>query len=160
MTEPTADAVVLGTPRTQFGSPASSQRCSLALACGHNPTSNQAPGHGDLFPTSDLSQIQIIDDEKPVGPTDADAISAYQQGYAHTRVAAWFSSVAAYDEAIRIQPAVSSLYEARGTAYTAYMYFGRHDQALADYSRAIELNSNDAGHWCRRAHAYTIAPTP
>ena len=40
------------------------------------------------------------------------------------------------------------------------MYADRHDQALADCSRAIELNPNDAGHWRRRAHAYTIAPTP
>lgn len=40
------------------------------------------------------------------------------------------------------------------------MYAGRHDQGLADYSRAIELNPNDAGHWRRRAHAFTIAPTP
>ena len=60
--------------------------------------------------------------------TDADAVSAYQQGYAHMRAAAWFSAITAYDEAIRIQPAVSGLYETRGTAY---MYAGRHGQALA-----------------------------
>ena len=73
------------------------------------------------------------------------------------REAVWFSAIAAYDEAIRIEPAVSGLYEARGTAD---MSAGRHDQAPADYSRAIELNPSDAGHWRRRAHAFTIAPTP
>ncbi len=73
------------------------------------------------------------------------------------REAAWFSAIAAYDEAIRIQPDVSGLYEARGTGY---MYAGKHDQALADFTRAAELNLNDAGHWRRRAHAHTIAPTP
>ena len=60
------------------------------------------------------------------------------------RDAAWFSAIAAYDEAIRIQPEVAGLYEARGTAY---MYAGRHDEALADCSRAIELEPIDAGHW-------------
>ena len=72
------------------------------------------------------------------------------------REAAWFAAIAAYDEAIRIETDVSGLYEARGTAY---MYSGRHNQAIADYTRAIEMNPNDAGHWRRRAHAHTIAPT-
>ena len=129
----------------------------LTLACGAEGPSNETLPRQDPIPTPDRSQVQVIDDETPAGLTDADAISAYQQGYAHMRAAAWFSAIAAYDEAIRIEPAVSGLYEARGTAY---MYAGRHDQALADYSRAIELNPNDAGHWRRRAHAYTIAPTP
>ena len=39
------------------------------------------------------------------------------------------------------------------------MYAGRHDDALADYSLAIELDPDDAGHWRRRAHAHTIVPT-
>ena len=73
------------------------------------------------------------------------------------REAAWFVAIAAYDEAIRIQPEVAGLYEARGTAY---MYAGRHDDALADYSLAIELDPTDAGFWRRRSHAHTIAPTP
>ena len=103
------------------------------------------------------SQVQIINEELPAGLTDPDAISAYQQGYAHMRNAAWFAAIAAYDEAIRIEPDVSGLYEACGTAY---IYARRHDEALADYKHAVELNPNDAGHWHRRAHAYTIAPTP
>ncbi len=129
----------------------------LTLACGAGGPSNETLGRQDPIPTRDRSQVQIIDDQAPAGLTDADAISAYQQGYAHMRGAAWFAAIAAYDEAIRIEPDVSGLYEARGTAY---MYSGRHDQALANYSSAIELNPGDAGHWRRRAHAYTIAPTP
>ena len=42
------------------------------------------------------------------------------------REAAWFAEIAACGEAIRIQPEVAGLYEARGTAY---MYAGPHDQA-------------------------------
>ena len=63
----------------------------------------------------------------------------------------------AYDEAIRIQPEVASLYEAMATAYT---YGGHHDQAHADYTTAIELEHHDAGHWRRRAHSHTLAATP
>ena len=109
------------------------------------------------LPTPDRSQVQIIDPEPPYGLTDPAAVSAYQQGYAHMRLAAWFSAIAAYDEAVRIQPHVAGLYEARGTAY---LYSSRHDQALADYSHAIELDPADAGLWRRRSHAHTIAPTP
>lgn len=53
-------------------------------------------------------------------------------------------------------PKSAGLYEARGTAY---MYAGRHDNALADYSRD-RLDPNDPGLWRRRSHAHTIAPTP
>ena len=109
------------------------------------------------LPTPDRSQIQIIDPDLPTGLTDPAAVSAYQQGYAHMRASAWFSAIAAYDEAVGIQPDVAGLYEARGTAY---MYSGRHDEALADYSHAIELDPADAGLWRLRAHAHTIAPTP
>ena len=129
----------------------------VTLACGAGEPGNEAIGRQAPIPTPDRAQVLIIDDETPAGLTDANAISAYQQGYAHMRAAAWFSAIAAFDEAISIQPKVSGLYEARGTAH---MYAGRHDQALADYSSAIELNPNDAGHWRRRAHAFTIAPTP
>ena len=129
----------------------------LTLVCGAGGPDNEPLGRQDPIPTRDRSQVQVIDKEVLTGLTDADAISAYQQGYAHMRAAAWFSAIAAYDEAIRIQPDVSDLYEARGTAY---MYAGRHDQALADYAHAIELNPKGAGHWRRRAHAFTIGPTP
>ena len=129
----------------------------VTLACCAGGPSNETLGKQDPIPTPDRSQVQVIDDEAPAGLTYADAISAYQQGYAHMRAAAWFSAITAYDETIRIQTDVSGIYEARSTAY---MYAGRHDQALADYTHAIDLNHNDAGHWRRRAHAHPIAPSP
>ena len=89
--------------------------------------------------------------------TNPTASAAYDQGYSHMREAAWFAAIAAYDEAIRIQPDVAGLYESRGTAY---VYAGRLDDALADYSHAIELNPTDPGLWRQRAQAHTIAPTP
>ena len=129
----------------------------LALACGAGAPSDETLSRQDYIPTPDRSQVVIIDRGLPDGLTDPAASAAYDQGYSHMRDAAWFAAIAAYDEAIRIQPDVAGLYEARGTAY---MYAGQHDDALADYSLAIELDPNDPGLWRQRAHAHTIAPTP
>ena len=120
---------------------------ALALACGARAPSDETLVRQDYIPTPDRSQVQVIDRERPAGLTDSAASAAYQQGYTHMREEAWFSAIAAYDEAMRIKPEVAGLYEARGTTY---MYAGRHDDALADYSLAIELEPTDAGPWRRR----------
>ena len=130
---------------------------AILLACNSAAPDVTHPDQSNAFPTPDRSEVVIVDPEAPSGLTDFEALSAYRQGYLHMRDAAWFSAIVSYDEAIRIQPEVAGLFEARGTAY---MYAGRHDEALADYSRAIELEPDDAGHWRRRAYAHTIAPTP
>ena len=114
----------------------------LALACGSGSTSDETFGRQDNIPTPDRSQVQIIDPELPDGLTDPAASAAYSQGYSHMLDAAWFAAIAAYDEAIRIQPEITGLYEPRGTAY---MYAGQHDDTLADYSFAIELDPTDIG---------------
>ena len=129
----------------------------MVLACNARSPVGDPASRLNLIPTPDQSRAQIIDRELPAGLTDPAASAAYDQGYSHMLDAAWFAAIAAYDEAIRIQPEITGLYEARGTAY---MYAGRHDDALADYSLAIELDPDDAGLWRRRAHAHTIAPTP
>ena len=129
----------------------------LALACSAGAPSDETLGRQDNIPTPDRSRAQIIDREPPTGLTDPTARAAYEQGYSHMRDTAWFAAIASYDEAIRIQPEVAGLYEARGTAY---MYADQHDDALADYSQAIKLDPEDAGLWRRRSHAHTIAPTP
>ena len=129
----------------------------FALACSAGAPSDETLSRQDYIPTPDRSQVVIIDRGLPDGLTDPAASAAYTQGYSHMLDAAWFSAIAAYDEAIRIQPDVAGLYEARGTAY---MYAGRHDNALADYGLPVELDPEDDGHWRRRSHAHTIAPTP
>ena len=126
----------------------------LALACGTGAPSDETLGRQDHIPTPDRSQIQVIDRELPAGLTDPAASAAYDQGYSHMRETSWFAAIAAYDEAIRLQPEVTRLYEAKGTAY---MYAGQHHGALADYSHAIELEPTDAGLWRRHSHACTAA---
>ena len=113
----------------------------FALACSAGAPSDETPGGQDYIPTPDRSQVVIIDRGLPDGLTDPAASAAYQQGYSHMLDATWFAAIAAYDEAIRIQPEVAGLYEARGTAY---IYAGQHDDALADYGHAIELDPTPA----------------
>ena len=122
----------------------------LALACSTGAPSDETLSTQDHFQTPDRSRVQIIDRELPAGMTDPATRAEYEQGYSHMREAAWSAAIAAYDEAIRLQPEVAGLYEARGTAY---MYDGQHDDALADYSHAIELEpaTPDTG---------VAAPTP
>ena len=102
---------------------------ALALACGAGPPTDETIDGQDHLPTPDRARVQIIDPEPPPGLIDPAAVAAYEQGYSHMRASEWFAATAAYDEAIRIQPEVAGLYEARGTAY---MYAGKHDEALAD----------------------------
>ena len=130
---------------------------AMPLACSAGVPSDETLGARNNIPTPDREQVQIIDRDFPAGLTDPAASAPYQQGYWHMADSAWFAAIAAYDEAIRIQPDVAGLYEARGTAY---IYAGQHDDALADYSHAIELDPTDAGLWRQRAHAHTIVPTP
>ena len=100
---------------------------AMALAYSAGVPSDETLGTRDNIPTPDRSQVQIIDRELPAGLTDPAANSAFDQAYYHMLDAAWFTAIAAYDEAIQIQPEVAGLYEARGTAY---MYAGQHDDAL------------------------------
>ncbi len=130
---------------------------ATVLACQAGVPQDDTLHREPLLPTPARSEVLIVDEAAPYGLTDPEAASAYRQGYLHMRDAAWFAAISSFDEAIRIQPEVAGLYEARGTAY---MYGGRHDEAIADYITAIEQDPDDAGHWRRRAHAYTVAPTP
>ena len=109
------------------------------------------------LPTPDRSQVKVIDDDIPAGLTDEDVIAAFRQGYDHMLANQWFAAVAAYNEAVRLQPEVAGLYNARGTAH---LYGRDHDDATADYSKAIELEPDNPSHWRRRAHAHSVRPIP
>jgi tetratricopeptide (TPR) repeat protein len=55
--------------------------------------------------------------------------------------------------AIRLNPNQASLYDRRGLSYS---YSGRHDIAIDDYNRAIELSANpSAMYYNNRGWAYT-----
>ena len=94
-----------------------------------------------------VSQVQLLVGSKFKSYNTAPAVSNFPAVY----IAAVLQNG---NEAIRPQPEVTGLYEARGTTY---MYAGRHDDMLTDYSLAIELDPTKAGLWRRRSHACTAA---
>ena len=57
------------------------------------------------------------------------------------------------DMAVKLDPADSAAYVARGGSYHQ---LGKHDQGLADRSRAIELDPKNATAWLARANAYFL----
>ena len=59
------------------------------------------------------------------------------------------------DETVRLLPDSAGLYNARGTAH---LYTLNHDKAIADYSRAIELEPYNPSRWRLPSHAYSIPP--
>lgn len=61
------------------------------------------------------------------------------------------SAIAAYSEAIRLNPQSSELYQKRGFSHRCK---GDHDSAIADYSEAIRLNPQEAFNYSSRAFAY------
>ena len=87
---------------------------AVALACSAGAPSDETLKTQDNIPTPDRSQVQIIDRELPAGLTDPAASAAYDQGYLHMLDAAWFAAIAAYDEAIRIQPEVRRTIRSQG----------------------------------------------
>ena len=97
-----------------------------------------------------VSQVQLLVGSKFQSYNTAPAVSNFP--------AVYIASVLQNgNETIRLQPEGAGLYEARETTY---MYSGRHDDILTDYSLAIELDPANAGLWRRRSHAHTITPTP
>ena len=130
---------------------------AMTFACTANNPVDDVQSRRDQIPTPDRTQVIVLGKEAPPRLIVPEAIAAHEQGYAHVRASEWFAAVAAFDEAIRLQPDVPGLYDARSTAY---LYPRKHNEAIADYSQAIELQPENPSYWRRRAHAYTISPPP
>ena len=77
--------------------------------------------------------------------------------FQHIRNAEWVSAVAAYSEVIHLHPNAASAYAARGTAH---LYGGDHEEAIQDYTTAIEFAPDNPSFWRRRAHAWSTADPP
>lgn len=74
-----------------------------------------------------------------VRPTEVSRVmTPFELGNAHYKRGEYARAIEAYSEAIRVDPANPSLYDARGTAYAM---LGKADLAAADYARQIELST-------------------
>ncbi len=69
------------------------------------------------------------------------ALAYYRQGDAD-------SAIKVFDEVIRLQPTFARAYILRGSAYALR---SEHEKALADFNRAIQIDSRNAAAYCDRA---------
>jgi len=60
-------------------------------------------------------------------------------------------AIAAYNEAIRLDPDYAEAYDSRGSVH---YFMGDHDKALADYNEAIRLDPNYRNSYCCRAYIH------
>jgi Tfp pilus assembly protein PilF len=60
-------------------------------------------------------------------------------------------AIAAYNQALRLDPNNPGYYSNRGVAYYGK---GNYDQAIADYNKSIELDPNNPGYYSNRGNAY------
>ncbi len=73
------------------------------------------------------------------------------EGYAHNKAKRYQEAVAAYSQAIALDPSYVDAYVNRGIAYRNLQEY---QKAIADYDRAIALNPNYARAYHNRGYAY------
>jgi tetratricopeptide (TPR) repeat protein len=103
-----------------------------------------------LLPTT-ISNPQGHDHTDHVGPKPETAGSHVKQGDAHHRRGDLDQAIAAYSEAIRLNPKLALAYKKRADAYEGKDAF---DQAIKDYSEAIRLNPKLALAYNNRGYAH------
>jgi tetratricopeptide (TPR) repeat protein len=103
-----------------------------------------------LLPTT-VSNARGRDHTDHVGPKPETASSHVTQGDAHHRRGDVDQAIAAYSEAIRLNPTLALVYKKRGDAYEDKDDF---DQAIKDYSEAIRLNPKLALAYNNRGYAH------
>ena len=128
-----------------------------ASACSFDAPKDTEPSSRAQLPTPETADIIVVDDKIPPDLIEPDAVAAFQTGYNEMLARRWYSAIIAYDEAARLQPNSDAVYGSRGTAHR---YAGNHDEAIADYTKAIELDPQEASYWRLRAHTYSIGPSP
>ena len=79
------------------------------------------------------------------------AREACEKGKSRLEKRHYDAAVAAFTEAIRLDPKNAEAYESRGEAYESK---DEHDKAIADYNEAIRLVPKDAGAYCGRGIVY------
>jgi lipoprotein NlpI len=98
-----------------------------------------------------LDEAQKLVDRYIAGAPE-DARGHYLSGVIHDQQGRWAESVAAYGEAIRLDPSRAGTYQRRGVA--SFM-LGRAKNAVADFDKYLELQPGErAHHWQRGIALY------
>ena len=129
----------------------------VVTACTNTDPVTLTPPSPDHLPTPNRAEVIVIGYDPPTDITYPDAKRYYRDRFKHMRAAEWFSAVAAYSEVIHLQQRAASAYAARGTAH---LYGGDHQDAIADYTTAIQFAPDNPSYWRRRAHAWNTADPP
>src|SRR6516225_4448020 len=89
----------------------------------------------------------------PAAAADAGAAkTAYEKGKACLDKKDYDAALAAFDEAIRLDPKDAKSYVGRGSAYDRK---NEYDKAIADESEAIQLDPRNVEAYCERGIAYS-----
>lgn len=100
---------------------------------------------GARIPKGQTEELSDDEDEGGVSPSSPVEIPPEHQ-------ASWQEVIAAYDEAIRIDPEDSEAYLNRGLAYDSV---GQLEHAIEDYDMAIRINPADVDAYINRGEAYS-----
>ena len=126
----------------------------LLSSCTNTDTITLAPPSPRHLPNPNQSEIIIIASQAPPDVTSKAAKRYYRNGFQHMRDAEWFYAESAYSETIHMHPRTASAYIARGAAN---LYQGKHQDAIRDYTSAIEIAPDKPDYWLRRAYAASTA---
>ena len=104
------------------------------------PAPDAAPG--SLSAPDDVAAL------RPAPDQDA-AIAYFNQGYAHGELGRHAEAIAAYDQALRLDPDNAAAYFNRGLARS---HLGRHAASVADYGQALRLDPDNAAAYFNRGY--------
>jgi serine/threonine protein kinase/tetratricopeptide (TPR) repeat protein len=135
----------------QLGEQNKARRCFEEVTRTVDDVSQTRPNLAARF-RAEAAQLLGIAGVPPAEPPKS------AQAYAeHGRISGdredWWSAIAAYDEAIRLEPSVAEHYIGRGQPYFGTLT-GPPDRPIADFSKAIELNPGSAEGWVNRGGFY------
>ena len=93
-------------------------------------------GRVAVFIAAGLVLLSVLGKSAPAQQADP-ATAAFDRGMAASKEGKYQAAIQEFDEAIRLKPAFSQAYNARGEAYTGLHQIHR---GLADYDQAVALN--------------------
>ena len=114
------------------------RRCLLGTEAG------PAPGAASGSPPAP----DAVAASRPAPDQDA-AIAYFNQGYAQGELGRHAEAIAAYDQALRLDPDNAAAYFNRGLARS---HLGRHAESVADYSQALRLDPDNAAAYFNRGY--------
>ena len=126
------------------------QELGHGLAIRSNHRKMKTPAHQVGVQKTSLS-AQVADLSKKLEQSKTDPQLYYTRGLACLKLRKTKEAIADFNDAIRLNPQMSSAYVNRGLAYSSEKLY---DKAIADYTAGLAVNSQNASAYYRRGLAY------